>query len=278
MYINHGGKFIDSGGCRFYIGGEFVGKHGFDTDTFSFFDFRDGILELGYQSWKGIYYKVPRTDVYKPISQYRDITEMLAHISAKCMSFQIFVDHGVENVGVDYGKEQGSFNADKEKGAIGGQGISIAHKGKCVEGVEGNSNNDNEKGKCIVEDDQSDDANDECEYSSEGEFEGIETVNEESDHGENIDDDIDIEGEDEEYIDVINNIRIEKERLAHADADAEPYVNNVGDDHLGSDSVNLFMYVKMKSWRIQVGQMVILSSGKCIGCSIILGVTIVRWK
>lgn len=102
MYIHHGGKFIDVGGSRFYLGGVFVGKHGFDPDMFGYFDLKDEIEKLGYESWKCIAYKVPGTLLFINIRDDKDVMQMIKHLSENSRCFSaVYVDDGKKKGGGD---------------------------------------------------------------------------------------------------------------------------------------------------------------------------------
>ncbi|KAL6515495.1 hypothetical protein OROHE_018529 [Orobanche hederae] len=101
LCIHHGGKFITIGAARLYSGGIFEHKYGFDSDKFGYFDLKDEVEKLGYESWKCVAYKVPKTLVFKDLRNDKDIMQMLKHLSRRCSSISVYVDDGKKKGAVD---------------------------------------------------------------------------------------------------------------------------------------------------------------------------------
>lgn len=97
LYVHHEGKFIENRGNVLFRG-KIEGKHNFDSDMFDYFDLEGVIQNLGYESWKCIAYRVPNTPFYKDINDDKDVSRMIAHLSAKCNVIGIYVD-GVNKKG-----------------------------------------------------------------------------------------------------------------------------------------------------------------------------------
>lgn len=72
------------GGARFYSGGKYERKEGFDADKFGYFDVLDEVKKLGYVKWNCIAYKIPKSFAFMDLKQDKDVMQMLRHLSNKC--------------------------------------------------------------------------------------------------------------------------------------------------------------------------------------------------
>lgn len=170
--MHHGGEFVDGGGTMFYIGGTVIGKHNYDADVFGYFDLRDEIKDLGYESWKYLAYKVPgHADVFKEIYDDKETTEMITLTLSQPVK--------ICNVYVDSGKKKEFEDIDGEMDHV----VDL-------------------KGKSIADDESYDDT----EYMVD-----MQAIDDDSDESVTLEEEVlGSEGDDEEYIQAVQNIRKEK--------------------------------------------------------------------
>ncbi|KAH6798456.1 hypothetical protein C2S51_034940 [Perilla frutescens var. frutescens] len=70
-------------------------KHLLDVDRFGYLDLEDEVEKLGYDSWDGLWYKVPNTSNYKLINDDKEVMEMTSYVFKGSNSFHIFVENGM---------------------------------------------------------------------------------------------------------------------------------------------------------------------------------------
>ncbi|XP_057775377.1 uncharacterized protein LOC130994346 [Salvia miltiorrhiza] len=114
LHICHGGRFINYEAKQHYIGGVFDTKIGLDPDRFGYFDLLDYVKELGYVSWAGLYYRIPRTQTHKVIVNDQSVMEMLSLVDR----------HAVVTVCVDGGR----LGTDMGEGGKGSEGKACDSK------------------------------------------------------------------------------------------------------------------------------------------------------
>lgn len=89
-------------GGRFYSGGTYGRKCGFDKDKFGYVDVVGEVVDLGNEKWNCIAYNVPKTIDFIDLKDDEDVTQMLHNLSKKCRCFSIYVDGGLRK-GIDNG-------------------------------------------------------------------------------------------------------------------------------------------------------------------------------
>lgn len=184
IYVHHGGTLLNSGGTRVYLGNELAGRHGFEEDMFGYFDLKGELEDIGYESWKHIYYRDPSTEAFVEIIDDHSVLDMITHLSAKCKICQVYVDGG---------RKKGEVDVEGDEDTVGGDSTAS-----------------NLKGKCVVEEVAIDDSSGKSDYSNDDEGGGNEE-NQEVDDGEHLQDVLGSEREDEEYLEAIQNLRQEQQ-------------------------------------------------------------------
>ncbi|KAL8458779.1 hypothetical protein ACS0TY_036329 [Phlomoides rotata] len=95
IYIYHGGKVVVDDGVLIYCGSNVTHRHGLDADRFGYFDLEEEVKQLGYTSWDGLFYKVPKskTDL-KRISDDVGVMDMIKLSNYGQSSIIVYVDNG----------------------------------------------------------------------------------------------------------------------------------------------------------------------------------------
>lgn len=94
IYFHYGGGFEDVDGVKNYIGGDFIGRYGFDPDKFGYFDIEEEVKKLGFMSWSKMCYKIPCRNLYVIIKSDKEVMQMLAYLSHRIRTISIFIDGG----------------------------------------------------------------------------------------------------------------------------------------------------------------------------------------
>ncbi|XP_057795099.1 uncharacterized protein LOC131011334 isoform X2 [Salvia miltiorrhiza] len=89
------GKFFRKDDRMEYIRGDFKNKLGLDKDRFGFLDLSAEVESLGLVSWSKLWYRIPKTDIYKVITDDKEIMEMLTLIDKKNRVINVFVEGSV---------------------------------------------------------------------------------------------------------------------------------------------------------------------------------------
>ncbi|KAG6421781.1 hypothetical protein SASPL_118338 [Salvia splendens] len=94
IYFHYGGGFEDVDDVKNYIGGEFIGRYGFDSDKFGYFDLEEEVKKLGFMSWSKMCYKIPDRNLYVIIKSDKEVMQMLTYLSHIIRTVSIFIDGG----------------------------------------------------------------------------------------------------------------------------------------------------------------------------------------